>query len=85
MSMNKAVPTPEPLAEGLLAIVASKDATTLEEYLRGRRLPAVGGRAEPAEILARALEASRLPHNTRKEIASLLGQVLEDAAAQAAR
>jgi hypothetical protein len=64
------------LAESLGSLARSGEPAQLREYLSGRRLPAIGGELDPAEVILRAI--SRTPADVRKGLAKLLALLVSE-------
>lgn len=70
------------LSESLAALTRSADAPALRAHLLGRRLPALGGDTEPAEIILRALGSGPNPQQLAAGLAPVLAQVIEESRAE---
>jgi hypothetical protein len=75
-------PTLTPLARSLAEVSRNDDADLLRDYLRGRRLPALGGDLRPAEILEAALgQAPQVPE-TAAGLARTLARIVLEASSR---
>ncbi|HKH49887.1 MAG TPA: phosphopantetheine-binding protein [Thermoanaerobaculia bacterium] len=77
-----ASPLFQPLCESLTTIARGVDARALRAHLEGRGLPILGGDAEPAELILRAIgEAPDLPR-LAADLAPPLAQVIAECMAE---
>jgi MoxR-like ATPase len=81
MKVTATPPLLRTLAESLTAIAQSGDAQALFRHLEGGGLPALGGDAEPAEVIVRALGEADDPPRLAAFLAPVLAQVIEQEAA----
>lgn len=66
------------LARSLESLAWSGEPSQLRDYLSGRRLPAIGGDLDPAEVILRAI--SLQPAEVRKGLARLLAPLISEEA-----
>ncbi len=79
--MNSPDPALSHLADSLVATVEAADSSRLREYLSGRKLPAMGGDLDPADVFLQTIPLIQEPSDFRNRLARILATLIETEAA----
>src|SRR3954454_16510104 len=66
------------LAQSLESAVEADDVSRLRDHLSGRKLPAIGGDEDPADIILRAFPLTQGTPDFMKRLARLLGALISE-------